>query len=181
MITCAASKLRSRWLWQGFRSVVLQQTTPQGRPTLTDTSIAQTEPVLVAIDISKARHKVLISVPGKKRRRRMTVLNQLDDFNRVITTLSEYGRPVRVAFEAAVLPWQRLVRIRLTAPVAPMLCWITPGSASSAALSLRPSWISFRSIPSSAAVAWGMSLPAPPFNQKIVQTLGARLYAPFRN
>ena len=67
---------------------------------MTDISIAQTEPVLVAIDISKARHEVLIAVPGKKRRRRMTVLNQLDDFNRLTATLSEYGRPVRVAFEA---------------------------------------------------------------------------------
>ena len=67
---------------------------------MTEPSIAQNEPVLVAIDISKARHEVLISVPGKKRRRRLTVLNQLDDFNRLAATLSEYGRPVRVAFEA---------------------------------------------------------------------------------
>ncbi len=29
--------------------------------------------VLVAIDISKYRHEVLIGVPGKKRRRRMTI------------------------------------------------------------------------------------------------------------
>ena len=67
---------------------------------MTDTSITQTEPVLVAIDISKARHEVLIAVPGKKRRRRLTVLNRLADFNRLITTLSECGHPVRVAFEA---------------------------------------------------------------------------------
>ena len=60
---------------------------------MTDTSIAQTEPVLVAIDISKARHEVLIAVPGKTRRRRLTVLNQLDDFNRLIASLAEYGRP----------------------------------------------------------------------------------------
>jgi hypothetical protein len=37
---------------------------------MTDTTIAQSEPVLVAIDISKARHEVLIAVSGKKRRRR---------------------------------------------------------------------------------------------------------------
>ncbi|MEX0828227.1 MAG: IS110 family transposase [Haliea sp.] len=67
---------------------------------MTDNSIAQTAPVLVAIDISKARHEVLIAVPGKKRRRRLTVLNQLEDFNRLIATLVEYGRSVRVAFEA---------------------------------------------------------------------------------
>ncbi len=37
--------------------------------------------VLVAIDISKHRHEVLIGVPGKKRRRRLTILNTLDDFH----------------------------------------------------------------------------------------------------
>ena len=35
---------------------------------------AQTEPVLVAIDISKARHEVLIASPDKKRRRRLRKL-----------------------------------------------------------------------------------------------------------
>ncbi len=63
---------------------------------MTDTNIAQSEPVLVAIDISKARHEVLIAIPGKKRRRRLTVLNQMDDFNRLIATLSDYGCPVRM-------------------------------------------------------------------------------------
>lgn len=33
--------------------------------------------VLVAIDISKHRHEVLIGIPGKKRRRRMTITNTL--------------------------------------------------------------------------------------------------------
>ena len=46
---------------------------------MTDTTIAQAEPVLVAIDIAKARHEVLIAVPGRKRRRRLTMLNQLED------------------------------------------------------------------------------------------------------
>jgi transposase len=67
---------------------------------MTEITIAQDAPVLVAIDIAKARHEVLIAVPVKKRRRRLTVLNQLDDFNRLVTALKEYGRPVRVAFEA---------------------------------------------------------------------------------
>lgn len=67
---------------------------------MTDHSIAQLEPVLVAIDISKTRHEVLISIPGKKRRRRLTVLNQLEDFKRLIATLIDYALPVRVAFEA---------------------------------------------------------------------------------
>jgi len=54
----------------------------------------------VAIDIAKARHEVLIAIPGKKRRRRLTVLNQMEDFQRLITSLARYGRPVRAAFEA---------------------------------------------------------------------------------
>ena len=54
----------------------------------------------MAIDITKARHEVLIAIPGKKRRRRLTVLNQMEDFQRLITSLARYGRPVRAAFEA---------------------------------------------------------------------------------
>ena len=67
---------------------------------MTMIAITQNTPVLVAIDIAKARHEVLIAVPGKKRRRRLTVLNELADFTRLITTLKDYGRPVRAAFEA---------------------------------------------------------------------------------
>jgi transposase len=67
---------------------------------MTKIIVAQDAPVLVAIDIAKARHEVLIAIPDKKRRRRLTVLNELADFNRLVTALKEYGRPVRVAFEA---------------------------------------------------------------------------------
>ena len=64
---------------------------------MTEIVIAQDAPVLVAIDIAKARHEVLIAIPGKKRRRRLTVLNQMEDFQRLITSLASYGRPVRFA------------------------------------------------------------------------------------
>jgi transposase len=67
---------------------------------MTETSITQNAPILVAIDIAEARHEVLIAIPGKKRRRRLTILNQLDDFKRLIASLTSYGLPVRVAFEA---------------------------------------------------------------------------------
>ena len=67
---------------------------------MTEIIIARDAPVLVAIDVAKARHEVLIAIPDKKRRRRLTVLNELADFNRLITTLRDYGGPVRVAFEA---------------------------------------------------------------------------------
>ena len=38
--------------------------------------------LLVAIDISKHRHEVLIGYPGKKRRRRLTIT--LEDFQRMM-------------------------------------------------------------------------------------------------
>jgi hypothetical protein len=65
--------------------------------TATDT-IAST--LLVAIDISKHRHEVLIGVPGKKRRRRLTILNTLEDFQRLSAPLASYDLPVRIGFEA---------------------------------------------------------------------------------
>ena len=67
---------------------------------MTDTIITQSKTVLVAIDIAKARHEVLIAVAGRKRHRRLTVLNQLDDFGRLIAIRSDYRHPVRVAFDA---------------------------------------------------------------------------------
>ncbi len=67
---------------------------------MTEIIVAQDTSALVTFDIAKARHEVLIAVPDKKRQRRLTILNQLDDFNRRITALKEYGRPVRIAFEA---------------------------------------------------------------------------------
>ncbi|MEQ3708806.1 MAG: IS110 family transposase, partial [Tateyamaria sp.] len=57
---------------------------------MTKIIVAQDAPVLVAIDIAKARHEVLIAIPDKKRRRRLTVLNELADFNRLATALKEY-------------------------------------------------------------------------------------------
>jgi hypothetical protein len=79
---------------------------------MTEMTIAQDAPVLVAIDIAKARHEVLIAIPDRKRRRRLTVLNTLADFNRLVTALKEYGRPVRVAFEVKLVPSVALARTR---------------------------------------------------------------------
>lgn len=55
--------------------------------------------LLVAIDISKHRHEVLIGVPGKKRRRRMTITNTLEDFQHLVTALAGYDLPVRIGSE----------------------------------------------------------------------------------
>jgi transposase len=55
---------------------------------------------LAAIDISKYRHEVLIGIPGKKRRHRLTITNTLEDFQRLATALASYDLPVRIGFEA---------------------------------------------------------------------------------
>lgn len=56
--------------------------------------------ILVAIDISKHRHDVLIVSPGKTRRHRMTLTNSIEGFHRLIAILKEYQLPVRIGFEA---------------------------------------------------------------------------------
>jgi len=65
-------------------------------------TVIQTIPatLLVAIDISKYRHEVLIGIPGKKRRRRLTITNTLADFERLTLLLVDYDLPVRIGFEA---------------------------------------------------------------------------------
>lgn len=57
-------------------------------------------PILVAIDIAKVRNEVLIEIPGRKRRRRLSILNTRDDHDRLITILADMGWPVTVGFEA---------------------------------------------------------------------------------
>jgi len=65
--------------------------------TATDTTAST---LLVAIDISKHRYEVLIGIPGKKRRRRMTILNALEDFQPLSAALASYHLSVRIGFEA---------------------------------------------------------------------------------
>ena len=47
--------------------------------------------VLVAIDVAKHRNEVLIEVPGRTRRRRLTVLNTKADHDRFIVRLLARG------------------------------------------------------------------------------------------
>lgn len=56
--------------------------------------------LLVAIDIFKYRHEVLIGIPGKTRRRRMTIMNTREDFQRLSATLASYGLLERIGFQA---------------------------------------------------------------------------------
>ena len=56
--------------------------------------------VLVAIDIAKARNEVLIQIPDRARRRRLTVLNTKNEHDRLVALLAGLGRPVACGFEA---------------------------------------------------------------------------------
>ena len=55
---------------------------------------------LVAIDISKHRHEVLIEAAGHARRRRLTVLSTRADHDRLVEILTSYGSPIVIGFEA---------------------------------------------------------------------------------
>ncbi|WP_374379535.1 IS110 family transposase [Dongia sp.] len=55
---------------------------------------------LVAIDVSKHRHEVLIEAPGMGRRRRLTVLNSRVEHDRFVAILGDLGCPVVIGFEA---------------------------------------------------------------------------------
>ena len=55
---------------------------------------------LVAIDIAKHRHEVLIEGAGHRRHRRLTILRNKADYDHLLATLAAYGRPVVIGFEA---------------------------------------------------------------------------------
>ena len=56
--------------------------------------------VLVAIDIAKTRHEILIETPAGGRRRRITLLNTRPEHDRLVEILTGYGAPVIIGFEA---------------------------------------------------------------------------------
>ena len=56
--------------------------------------------VLVAIDIAKVLNEVLIEDPSHNRRRRLQVLNNRSEHDRLIEILQAYDRPVVCGFEA---------------------------------------------------------------------------------
>lgn len=70
------------------------------RPTMTKLHCMPNDAVLVAIDIAKTRNEVLIEVPGRSRRRRLSVMNTRADHDRLIEMLSAEGKKVACAFEA---------------------------------------------------------------------------------
>jgi transposase len=54
--------------------------------------------ILVAIDIAKLRHEILVEDP-KGKRQRMTIRNCREDFESLAAKLKEYDRPCRIGFE----------------------------------------------------------------------------------
>jgi transposase len=67
---------------------------------MTSANIIPADAVLVAIDIAKVRNEVLIEDPSHKRRRRLQVLNNRAEHDRLIEVLQTYGRSVVCGFEA---------------------------------------------------------------------------------
>jgi transposase len=67
---------------------------------MTDYQLIPSDTVLVAIDIAKVRNEVLIELPGRKRRKRLSILNTREEHDRFIESLIAFDGPVVVGFEA---------------------------------------------------------------------------------
>lgn len=98
-------------------------TTHSERPTLTSANIIPAGAVLVAVDFAKLRNEVLIEDPSHKRRRRLQVLNNRSDHDRLIEVLQTYGRPVVCGVEATgnyhrPIAWRLGFEIRLVSSLA---------------------------------------------------------------
>ena len=63
------------------------------------TQFTPPQAALVAIDIAKNRHEVLIDPGAGMRRHRLSVLNNRAEHDRLVATLRDLGRPVIVGFE----------------------------------------------------------------------------------
>jgi len=94
-------------------------------------SIAPT--LLVAIDISKHRHEVLIGIPGKTRRRRLTVMNTLEDFERYIAKDRHNAHLRRKAYTAIAAKMARTVHavVNHGEPYRPFFEGVSPGGRTS--------------------------------------------------
>lgn len=66
---------------------------------MTFSQLTPADAARVAIDISKCRNDVLIEIPGRKRRRRLTVLNTRAEHDRFIAALTALHHPVVAGFE----------------------------------------------------------------------------------
>lgn len=93
---------------------------------MTKPYLTPTDTVLVAIDVAKTRNEVLIEVPGRARRRRLTVLNTRAEHDRFLAELEALDLPIVAGLEATgnyhrPLAWRLLaagVAVRLVSSVA---------------------------------------------------------------
>ena len=67
---------------------------------MTNNQITPSDAVLVAIDVAKARNEVLIEIPHRQRRRKLSIRNTRDDHDRLVDLLAEAGKTVICGFEA---------------------------------------------------------------------------------
>jgi transposase len=82
--------------------------------------------VLVAMDVAKMRNEVLVEVPGRSRRRRLTVVNTRAEHDRFVVELQALAVPVVIGLEATgnyhrPLAWRLLASgfdVRLVSSVA---------------------------------------------------------------
>ncbi len=65
---------------------------------MTDSHSSATARILVAIDVAKAKHDVLVELPGTGRKK-MIVRNQRDEFQRLAAYLKSLGGTCRIALE----------------------------------------------------------------------------------
>jgi len=99
-------------------------------PTAMETGHArcQTSPVsslLIAIDISKHRHEVLMAVPGKARRGLLTIRNHFEDFERLVVGPAMACRFGSVSRQRAIFIGARHSWFRTEAGF-PRLLWLGP-------------------------------------------------------
>lgn len=84
-----------------FLKLIVPLRSPRGvKPAMSNVQGTQSSSVLVAIDIAKLRHDVLIEAPGWKRRKCLVLLNTAAEFRRLAEYWHSLQMPVHIAFEA---------------------------------------------------------------------------------
>src|SRR5678815_1696016 len=78
--------------------ILLKEHLTKEQPSMTATDSTARTRILVAIDIAKAKHDVLIELPNGKRRK-MIVRNQLSDFRQLATYLKRLEGALEIALE----------------------------------------------------------------------------------
>jgi hypothetical protein len=70
---------------------------------MTSTKDMPDRAVLVAIGIAKQRNGILIEIPGRTRRRQLTILNTRADHDRLVAIPAGFEQPVVAGFEGQTM------------------------------------------------------------------------------